>query len=407
MNNEIDMIDSKLQSDIDFFRDPNTIVLITSEKKDNTYIFYNTLTKEYRESSFSKNMFLMVYGKKDIEDKLEKPCPCIVRNIPYTLSSGRILQEENTHNIIFNKYHSPSTIFSLNKDAKLPEEYRNFFEHLFPVSEQREYAYDWIAFSLRGKNRTFLTLCGIEGVGKGIFSTVISELHLKENSVTIDNPHFQSRFNSGLFGKTLTILDEPNLRGDDSMDKLKLYANDTIRREDKGKDAIDFPIYFNLIISTNREDAIAIGESSRRFSFIDLTETTIKNIPYSPSLIHKICNTNKVNQKNIEELFSFFWFREIKSDLLDTLKSNMTDIVLKASNPEYIIEAVEYIESRKSKTITQDELYSFLQKQAIRNNWKQLPSRKYIRDTIKSKFSNSIKVVNSQNLFSFRYIKGE
>lgn len=163
----------------------------------------------------------------------------------------------------------------LEKVSSIPEEFDEFFDHIVD-GEKESYRslIDWISFSLRGKNETYMTLVGGKGVGKSILGDhILKGLHGENNFVNLSNDTFKNKFNGETENRTLGYLDEIYISTKSRLQvsKLKLMNRKTIRLEKKGRDAHDIINHLNLYISSNDYKGIPLEDDNRRLTIPNCT----------------------------------------------------------------------------------------------------------------------------------------
>jgi hypothetical protein len=158
-----------------------------------------------------------------------------------------------------------------------------FFQHLFCVegdedSEKNiQYVFFWMKNFMTRRNGTMLALTGFKGIGKGLFATKVCRALVGGKNFELFSDHvLESQFNSGLENRTLCFFDEVNIDNSVKKDNLKLYCNDEIPLEKKGKDKVDVENFSSFILATNTLTGLGIDPSDRRFSVPELTSIPLK-----------------------------------------------------------------------------------------------------------------------------------
>ena len=171
------------------------------------------------------------------------------------------------------------------ENSNIPNCYSEFFSHLFPSENSKEYTLDWIANSLRRQNQTYLILIGEKGIGKNIFSQILRKIHGEKNSIETSSKTLNGEFNSELSGRTLVVFDELMLEDNEiALDRFKSLVNPQIRIEGKGQNADFLDNFLNVCVLSNRDTAIPLEDAEdRRYSFVDLTEVPLINQSISKS----------------------------------------------------------------------------------------------------------------------------
>lgn len=182
----------------------------------------------------------------------------------------------------------------------IPDLYHKLLNHL---TEGKKDSYErilkWLAFSLVGKNPTYLVLVGGKGVGKTILAdSVLKELHGASNYMTMTNDTFKGQFNGEIDDHTFGYLDELFMQRNarDQISKLKLMNNESIRVEKKYAPAFMARNHLNLYISSNEYEGIPLEGDNRRLFIPFCTDKKLKDT----ELIHQVDEYKKI--ENISKL---------------------------------------------------------------------------------------------------------
>ena len=184
-------------------------------------------------------------------------------------------------------------------------------KHLFPKQETRQYVLDYLAQATKGKNITFLTMAGEQGVGKGIFMSLIQKAFGDQNFIGGRQKDLEGGFNWHLTNKQFINFNEINLNSKDHMDTIKQFSEDYIQMEGKGKDALWGEIHCSCIITTNRLEDLAIDDRDRRFSVVNMTDIDVKD---NEELMDKYKNPGNLKAE-LEEEAANFWLYLKQRDL--------------------------------------------------------------------------------------------
>lgn len=237
-----------------------------------------------------------VYKYKDFEERF--PLNFVTFQYRPDLQSG-VVKDYLTQDLIFNSYSYP--VWRLENPPEfieLPEVHQDFFKHLFVDEESLNYVLDWLACSLNAKQYLpFLFLAGRKGIGKGILSDIIAELHGLNNRSVVSQKMFNSNFNSQIKNKTFIFFDEIKLTTDDQLNKLKLLINDYIETEGKYTVSESVRNYAKILIATNNLDAIQMTQDERRFSIPDLTNLDLAK---NQILMDKYGSTGNLKERLLE-----------------------------------------------------------------------------------------------------------
>lgn len=208
----------------------------------------------------------------------------------------------------------------------VPALYEEYFTHLTGGdSASKDYLLDWLATSLTSRNYTMLTAIGAQGIGKGILGAILEGLHGSRNFHEGRDQVFKSHFNAQILNKTLVYVDEVDLRTKDSQDRMKAMVNDHIEIERKGHDAVYVRNYASFYLSSNTYDAIRMDHDDRRFSIIQLTDTSILQTSLEGRL------AELTDPGNIQQLGLYLAGRNVTRAMNRPFKSARTEEVKEAS----------------------------------------------------------------------------
>lgn len=169
------------------------------------------------------------------------------------------------------------------------EEYLNF---ICEEQDSREMLLQFIGYSLTKDvgQQKFLVLNGEGGTGKSTVIRMIEALTGSRNVSNISLTDLQQRFASfGLMGKLLNSCADLEIQAlEDTSIIKKILGEDTLRAEQKGRDAISFKSYAKLIFSTN-ELPLVKSEKTNGF-FRRLLVLTMNKVPLqkNPNLFQEL-----------------------------------------------------------------------------------------------------------------------
>jgi hypothetical protein len=219
--------------------------------------------------------------------------------------------EAEYETIIYKKlereYKAPETWNEL-----IPKVYLDFFNHLCSNDkESLEYLIDWMAVAVDPtmRNLTTLVLIANQGVGKGVFfESVLQQLFGEHNSVQLRGQDaLESRFNQSFANKRVIFLDEVQLKDIKAMNRFKMFANDMMEIEQKGKDPVYIKNWANTIIAANDLDAIKLEQDDRRFSILQVTNNRLEEFCAQHDQYKTVqeLRANLENLNNIKDLYNF------------------------------------------------------------------------------------------------------
>lgn len=179
-----------------------------------------------------------------------------------------------------------------------------------------KYIISWVAYLIQNpgkKTKTCLILIGKHGVGKTIFTDIISKLFGEYAHPNIsDVDLIAGKFNTELENKILIVLNEFNIR-DKMVDKIsirnkmKTYITDelvTINRKNVNPYKVEN--VSNFIIVTNDKNPIWIEEGDRRYVAIDVSDKMKDNVDYFNELF------DSLTDEFYKNLFNYFRLCDIK-----------------------------------------------------------------------------------------------
>lgn len=170
---------------------------------------------------------------------------------------------------------------TLKLKSELPESAREFFHHLFPEKESREYVFNYLYHALTERNgcQNILVIHGPTGTGKTTFADeMMRALFGDSNWGAAPKNLFRSAFNKVLLNKRIIYLDEGKVTYD-TYATVKLYANTHMNIERKGVDADNTSeLFFSLIVSTNKIGDYYVHYDDRRSSIVETTDIKLIDI---------------------------------------------------------------------------------------------------------------------------------
>ena len=149
--------------------------------------------------------------------------------------------------------------------------------NLFPESVSREYALCWLYHAITSRNHTYLCMVGVQGVGKGMFADLVSQLVGRQYWQKCDNAVLEEKFNSQFENSRVLFFDEVTVDETSKINKLKAFANSHISVESKGKDAKTIRNYTSCLMANNSMRGLQIGPEERRFSIVELGSKDLKH----------------------------------------------------------------------------------------------------------------------------------
>ena len=185
------------------------------------------------------------------------------RNGFYDVKAGRMIPHGPEYRAINQIPHE------YNPDAE-PEgkAVEAWLQFICPVADDREMLLQFMGLTLTldVSQQKFLVLCGEGGSGKSTLIRLNEAMTGSQNISNISLTELQQRFASfGLMGKLLNSCADLEISAlEDTSTLKKCLGEDTLRGEQKGRDAISFKSYAKLIFSTN-ELPLVISENTNGF----------------------------------------------------------------------------------------------------------------------------------------------
>ena len=243
---------------------------------------------------------------------------------------------------VLNVYNKPAWKKGNLEPCEMPEIYEEFFDHLFgdfPAS--KEYALNWIAYSLKGKNIPVLSLVGTNrGIGKNCIGNILMALHGMDNYSICKQALLNKEFNMQVMNKTLVHLDEVSVTNDKELESIKAYTNKTISIEGKGVESATRAFFGNLFLTNNKLECLSgiNAEEDRQFSVVEVTEKKL----HIPTFMEYKKDQYGIDflwedSELISQLGRYVWNRDLSNyDFVTNFKSKHYHNVIKQSQFEYV-----------------------------------------------------------------------
>ena len=364
-------------------------------KRENGYYFVNRDTHKCHFVAGTKSDIIEAHGgDEEIAKILRNPSMAYIVIDPTI--QVRVFNVLTDSYLRINLYNSPRGHFKEYAVHQMPEIYSRFFQHLVPSEWHRKFLIEWIANSLKGRNRTYMVFVGKGGIGKGICSETVKRLHLGENSTYLNDDSFRKEFNSELVGKTFALFDEVKIETQTALNKLKQYVNDEIRIEGKGRDGKTTRVYFNLMLHSNYDNLMKISEDERRLSILDLTETKLNRV-FSESEISAL-----LEHENIERLFNYLWSYEITMDLGNAIKGAKAGEIVNSSASEWERIVMSILIRNSGKRMDLNSVTESLREQYDASP---RPSGNTIFQVFKDRYTESVSATTIKGYKYLEYIK--
>jgi hypothetical protein len=188
--------------------------------------------------------------------------------------------------------------------------------------ELYQYLLNWVAFILQNvgvKTTAFLVLKGQQGVGKGRFTDIISELMAGYSRKNVNNiEDITGHFTAILLNKVLVVVGEMDEAKDEKrsvFDRLKdIDTEDRMTVKEKCVPKFEANNVVNLIVSTNNEVPVFVEKSDRRYVICDCNPKYLGNQTFWDELSAKTETKDHHPIKSFyNTLFTYFMNRDISS----------------------------------------------------------------------------------------------
>lgn len=167
-----------------------------------------------------------------------------------------------------NMYQPPKwRIESQDWDAETfyPKVIKELIDHLFADDYEKELLFDWLREMILGRNEYALVLHSEKGIGKQVFTDLLTGLSGLNNTGLAQESFFTTDFNSVLKNNRLIVIDEKNIDEKAHL-KLKRYLNEIQNIEAKGVDADSLmKTHNNFLITQNKTERLHLEPDDRRF----------------------------------------------------------------------------------------------------------------------------------------------
>lgn len=272
-------------------------------------------------STFNVNAFKKLMMPEERAEFFSRPIPSIFSFDPFNIAPFRIVQHENLELTQFNLYQPPAWMEANEQgehlvsaeDVKLPQLFHEFMEHVFPDKKARNFVWGWLYFALTSRAETYLVLNGKKGLGKGVLAEEFTKALVGEDNFKIAPESFlTSDFNSSLDKGRVVYLDEVKVDTETKVNKLKRYINSRQAIERKGIDADKVVSTYNsFIISNNRLTDMLIEWDDRRFSVMDMNETTLRDV-WGQAKVDELINL--IRMPEFQKAFGYYVFHHGKQE---------------------------------------------------------------------------------------------
>lgn len=162
------------------------------------------------------------------------------------------------------------------EEPKLPKEFDELMQHLFPKEKSRHYVYFWIYHMLDSRSSVHLLMHGHRGIGKNTLIYILEGLVGQSNYYYVPKDFFDNNFNSELRHKRLLYFDEHRINAKVNEAHFKQYHEPMLSYHGKGEQITGHEQnHASHVISNNIEVTNHLVYESRRFGVPELTATPI------------------------------------------------------------------------------------------------------------------------------------
>lgn len=247
---------------------PNNVQLGVDKNKGDAHI----LNKSFEVLNVHPESWKLVFGAKAYSD-LERSF-CKLTYNPYSIK--KVIDDTKPIKVINTCIH-PNWRYRDDQNVKLDPLFLKFFEGLFATKDSLQYTCSWYLNAIFDRNETALVMVGAKAVGKNIFCSTFNRMVGESNVSNQANNAYTEKFNSFLKNKRIVIADEVSFKDGQEKNRVKKYFNKLQSIEEKGRDAETIEVFVSMVMLSNDVRDLFIEADDRRFSCIDLTDTTLPN----------------------------------------------------------------------------------------------------------------------------------
>jgi hypothetical protein len=243
---------------------------------------YVACTESTRElETLSKSTLRSIFTKKGFEKLNSKNM--IVCGLSYHPGTSDRIFVDWDEREKFNMYQPPTWLapyFYQNKALPvpaLPPIIHKLFMHL-TGGEQESYNYllDWSAnsFNFKDKNRCYLVLIGVQGLGKGVYGQVMRRVHGAQNYREM-NFSAVAETHTDISRCTFLFLDECKIYTREEEDSVKSLTNDLLLVNEKNIPKYTVQNFASVYMATNHLHALRLSADDRRYSILDTNKDNL------------------------------------------------------------------------------------------------------------------------------------
>jgi hypothetical protein len=240
-------------------------------------------TESTRElETLSKSTLSTIFSKKGLNNLISKNL--IVCGLSYHPGRSEKIFMDWDDREKFNMYQPPSwraPYFGTNiplPTTKLPDIVHKLCVHLTGGErESYEYLLDWCAnsFNFENKNRCYLVLIGVQGLGKNVFAKLMRLVHGSQNYREM-NFSALAESHTDISRCTFLLLDECKIYTREEEDSAKSLTNDLLLVNEKNIPKYTVQNFASVYMATNHLHALRLSADDRRYSILDTNKDTLQ-----------------------------------------------------------------------------------------------------------------------------------
>jgi len=222
--------------------------------------------------------------------------------------------DSSSDDLCVNTFHFPPHEMGAEKTEGLDVFFR-FMGHLFPIPEEREWLYSWMARIVQNPGqRCFVTpisITPVTGTGRGLLFECLRRLYHPKNCHDVSKDDLEGRFNGFMAECLVAVVQEiKSMSGDRKYqlwERMKsLLADTTSNVQAKGKDSYSATIYANFLMFSNNIDALPLYDINERRIYV----MSGPDVPIPEDMRLEI-NSWKESPTAVAALFHWLQAREI------------------------------------------------------------------------------------------------
>ncbi len=244
---------------------------------------YVACTEATRElETLSKSTLLSMFSKKGLDKLLSKNM--IICGLSYHPGKADKIFHDWDDREKFNMYQPPTwraPYFGNQAPVPkiaLPPIVAKLFKHL-TGGEQASYDYllDWCAtgFQFENKNRCYLVLIGLPGLGKNVFAKLMRFVHGPQNYREM-NFSALAESHTDISRCTFLFLDEAKIYTREEEDSAKALTNDLLLVNEKNIPKYTVQNFASVYLASNHLHALRLSADDRRYSILDTNKDTLQ-----------------------------------------------------------------------------------------------------------------------------------